>query len=60
MRETFLRVLHSRSRFHHQSNPKTGIWSIVNNCMLEYVRKQKRRLIRSTTPRYSRRFYQMG
>ena len=42
LQDVFLRVLESWHRFHHHSSPKTWLWSIVNNCMREYFREQKR------------------
>lgn len=48
LQEVFLRVVQSWDRFNHRSSPKTWLWSIVNNCIREYMRKAKR--LRDTVP----------
>jgi RNA polymerase sigma-70 factor (ECF subfamily) len=42
LQDVFLRVLQSWSHFNHRSSPKTWLWSIANNCLREYFRKQRR------------------
>lgn len=42
LQEVFLRILQSWGRFHHKSSLKTWLWSITNNCIREYFRRQKR------------------
>ncbi|WDL95821.1 RNA polymerase sigma factor [Alicyclobacillus sp. ALC3] len=42
VQEVFLHVLQSWQRFEHRSTTRTWLWGIVNNCLREHQRKQRR------------------
>lgn len=41
VQEVFIKVLKSWDRFRGDANPKTWLWSIVKNCIVDYSRKHK-------------------
>lgn len=41
VQEVFFRVLKNWSRYRGEANPKTWLWTIVRNCIVDHARKYK-------------------